>query len=747
MLVSALHWACGLAAARLPLGPPNHKGASVLPMLQRRQVLRTSLVAAGAALATAGVVTRPVAAAGLTPADPVIDLTFAPWWPTWNQTGRRLLAQATAEFATRPGRRGLRLHAVPGPEAGGQGTDSTISAMLAGEGPDVVTDTALAWPAYVSANLFENLTPYLRRDNVSTSIWAPQHVRVLSTGQGQMALPAYDGAQIYTYRQDILDDLGLRYPSPDWTYQDAEKLWRQCAGTIRGTHTHRWGAAINWWPSIWQPGNCILHGFGGALMDNSHTRCLLDDPASIAAGEWVMPLIWDKVASIDIVEHELASLSQGTVVFMLSGGWNVINDVLQNGTKFKWDYIPVPRYPQGRAAYQNDDFFGMNALSKHKDAVWEVMKWLTVEDYWQEFMARVWLLGPNRLDLWEKWEYWVQQAAPLLRTKAIHWYRDAIEGGYTYPHEFFRYQALQADILTNDVMGKLSQHQLDVVGAFHQLTRQINALEVAGRGEEAAQLVEMKTVAQYVAKAKASAFPVTYPAPPRSRPAAGLPPSDASPLVKVLPGGAIDMLAQGHAGITEFAGPGRMDNCTFAGSTFTLSRGSFRCRLVSVSLPKGGQIAGGAKVGLMARSSLSNAAADVAVFFAADHGIHALVRPIDGDLMSEEMASSASATTGLMGLQTVQVAATPPAGGNWLVRPIWLRLDLNGNVWTPYTSLDGKNWSIAGIPRLLAEFVGAWVGVFATSHCDFSVPHQYIRAVFDHVSGFAPTTAVQIGQF
>jgi len=68
---------------------------------------------------------------------------------------------------------------------------------------------------------------------------------------------------------------------------------------------------------------------------------------------------------------------------------------------------------------------------------------------------------------------------------------------------------------------------------------------------------------------------------------------------------------------------------------------------------------------------------------------------------------------------------------------VWFRLQLMNNIWTPYTSLDGSTWTMAGTPQLV-EFVGAWVGVFATS----ANAKQQIQAVFDHISGFAPTTQV-----
>jgi hypothetical protein len=157
-----------------------------------------------------------------------------------------------------------------------------------------------------------------------------------------------------------------------------------------------------------------------------------------------------------------------------------------------------------------------------------------------------------------------------------------------------------------------------------------------------------------------------------------------------------------------------------------------------VSLPQGGNPNfPSVKVGLMARGSLGNGSAAVAVFFAANRGIHAFGRPLDGYNLGDERAG---ATPGLRQQAAVQVAKTPAPGGNWLLQPVWFKLVVNANSWTPYTSIDGgKTWQVAGAPQVL-YFVGAWVGVFAASG-----NAKTVQAVFDNLSGFAPSTRVVIG--
>jgi multiple sugar transport system substrate-binding protein len=695
--------------------------------LVQRATQAAGLLAVGTALGSGG-----TAFAGLTRANPIIEVTFMPWWVYWDPAGQQLLKEAAAAFSSTPGRRGLRAVPLSGPQGGTATTGGVISAILAGQGPDVVADCCGAWVQYLGVNAAENLTPYLQRDNIPLSTWSRGQVEALATEHGQMGLPVYNGPVVYAVNLGLLDELGLPYPDPDWDYLEAAKLWRAAAGMNSATKTWRYGAGF-WWGSGWYASNFLLTGFGGAEMDATRTKCLLNDPHSIAAGEWIMPLFWDKVLTTDYGGEDTAFV-QGQMVMRPRGGWDVHYDAQYVGNKVKWDYFPVPKFPAGRATFSNNDFWIMNSQSPHKEAAWELLKWLTAEDYWQDFVMRATLLEPSKVSLWDRWEYYWQQAAPIFRTKQIGWYKDAALGGYAYPQQFFKYESSQADNLLSQAMAKLFNRQASVAEAFTQVAKQIDALEAAGPAIAAAQAKELQQTQAYVAKAKASAAAIAFPTPPEYAVGSGTAPTQAAQLVQVTPQGQITLSATG--GSLQ----GANDACVFAGSTFTTSKGEVRCRLVAVSLPKGGTLSNfpTAKVGLMARGSLGSGSAAVAVFFAANRGLHAFGRPLDGYNLGDERAGS---SPGLEAQAAVQVAKTPAAGGNWLLKPIWFRLVVDANVWTPYTSLDGgQTWQMAGTPQTV-YFAGAWVGVFAAS----GSAKQELQAVFDHVTGFSPSTRVVIG--
>lgn len=451
--------------------------------MTRRRALRAgtaaAAVSAGAALAACASTAAGKSSAAPSVATPVTELSFMPWWIHWDQTGKTLLQEQADTFTqTHPG---LRLTALPGPQGGGASTTGVIASILSGTGPDVVGDCCGAWVTYTSQGVFANLTPLMKRDNVPISTWAKAQAAALTTSQGQFGLPIYNGPVVFACRLDILDTLGLSYPDPAWTYKDAADLWTRCTGTfqVNGKSTHRYGANFWWDAQGWYAQSYLLYGFGGAQMDSTRTKCLLNEPGSVAAGNWVYPLLYSKVLG-----PQTGSLSGGTAAFVTAGGWSIPRNVVNWGSKFKWAYYPVPHWPQGRTTFNNNDFWGLNAQSKNPDAAWEVLKWLTYEDSWQRFCMKVALLAPCKVSLWAEFEAQLQATAPLLVNKGLKWFRDAAEGGYGYPEEFFKYNSSQATNAIGNAMGQIFDQKLAVQAGFAQAANQVNVLEASGATSE-----------------------------------------------------------------------------------------------------------------------------------------------------------------------------------------------------------------------------------------------------------------------
>jgi len=415
-----------MACEPIVRGGPN---ASFTRVFGRRSLLAAGAVAAlsGSVVAACGPArhtARPTGVSG------VIQISYQFHWTVsvpWTPAAKSLVnAFVQANFNSR--HRGLRavLYQPGDPGGGWAVTSATMGAMLAGNDPDIFCACCANLAPFVVYNLMLPLDTYLQRDNVDPSIWSAGHIRGLTWSNAVMALPAYNGPQVMGYRQDLLDDLGLGYPEPQWTYSDAAGLWAACSRQIG--EKQQYGAALQWYDG-W---DYLLHGFGGAYLSTDRRTCLIDRPGAIAAGEWFCEQLAHKVITY---RNDVSGLVDGTEVFSVLGGWDVFQEATRLGA-VKWDLVPLPQWPHGPFTFANNDFLGISSQSKHPDQAWELLHWLAVEPDFQRFLIRSTLVTPGLNALWEEWVALIQAAAPPLRTKQLQYYGDAARAGIGLPSNY-----------------------------------------------------------------------------------------------------------------------------------------------------------------------------------------------------------------------------------------------------------------------------------------------------------------------
>ena len=421
------------------------------------------LAAGGGALSACG-----PAKAAPTTAQSVIDLLFqAQWNAPWNTTAQRI-ANDFVQQQFNAKNRGLRARLWPG---GAGGASGVLAAAIAGaRTPDIVAGCCTAIPQYLSSGWLLPLEQRMRSSNVSPKLWSAGHMAALSLDGHQYALPSYEGPQVMVYRQDLLDSLGLPYPHANWNYTEAAALWQKCR-VVRG-NKRQVGASLEWFPGI----EYLLRGFGGTLLDSTHTHCLLDSPAAIRAGTWFYDLIF---SGATVYRNDVSGLTQSPPleVFSACGGWDLYNMATQLGTNYKWDILPVPTWPTGFATFVNSDFYGILRNTPHPGPAWTLLQWMAAEPEWTRFEMRTTFTEPALLSLWSEWETVVTAAAPPLRGKALHYFKDAALSGGTYPHLFFKNNGNFADKIIAAGLQEIASHKVGVSLGFKNIAQQVNAYE------------------------------------------------------------------------------------------------------------------------------------------------------------------------------------------------------------------------------------------------------------------------------
>lgn len=384
-----------------------------------------------------------------------------------------------------------------------------VAAIVAGApAPLLLAGCCASWP--LARPFLAPLDPYLRGANVPTDhFWSAAQLSAYQDASGLHGLPANSVCEAFLYRQDILDQLNLAYPTPDWTAADAARLWRACAGTAGGGQ-RRYGCTVPWEPSGPPEGlPAVVQGWGGRFASQDGTRCLLDQPAAIACGEYFMDLVWNGVATGgDGLPNP--GVFSGQVAFSQGAVPTIYDAVRQLGDQVKWDFISFPRWPVRPMTILHNNFYGVNAFAANKELAWELLRWAAVDGPWQQFCMKLTAAPPGPAPLLPQWETVLRSNAPILKHKALHYWTAPIAAGQAaYDYAFFKYQPVQVNALVGAFWPSLWQHKVGVSAGFKALAQQINAVQV-----QAANSPPPPTAAQRRAASQAAQrlFPAQGPA-------------------------------------------------------------------------------------------------------------------------------------------------------------------------------------------------------------------------------------------
>jgi hypothetical protein len=689
---------------------------------------RQALTAAAGAAAWGGIVGMGAARPAQAAANPVV-LVWRPWYNFPNATtpaGQRLLYEGTAPFrAQHPG---LDIQMT---FLGYQG--ATVAAILGGDGPDVFEDWVIS--DYTDQGLLLNLAPYIQQDNLDLSVYPAGMISYLQAngqsapeGKGFYALPDYLHTLGQAVNLDVVNQLGLSAPQPEWTYQDWANFWLKTTYKSNVPTKARTGGALYWWCGHGNggaPGDWYWHAWGGGYVDPANNaNTIIDSPASLAFAEYFVALMdegaltpWGNASAFP--SGGQVSLPRGS-----AGGlpWSAAN---WRGTT--WSIFPMPLGSQGRFTAAFESFYAINGATRQPELSWEFLKWLCYETAWPRFMMRLALQGPAHKALWPEWQRIVVDAAPPLRHVGLETLVAQVERDELWTGAPFRYSDTQAGNIIGTYVSQILDHQTSVAAGLRAAAREIRALQVNG-GTYARQ-----TVAALQAMERGA----TLSPPPVD--GLGAPPTPP-------PQGAF---TAGTGGSYTLVGDGAdvwnpTGNCVFAGSSSTAATADFICRVVALANLDCPHLSQWAKAGLMVCGDLSDVASALTLEVTGHNGVYWQVLATPSAGWQAGGPSSPTAPTGLVGNQVLTLATLPKAAGqNDLIKPLWLRLHRERTAWTPYTSWDGKTWTQAAAP-LGMDVGGAWVGLFATAHNSSFQGKGRVRATFDHLN-FPVSKVVQIG--
>lgn len=389
------------------LNQKNRASLGTKPNLSRRDFLRLA-GAAGASAVLAGC--SPQAARPRPQNGEKIQLVYQDSREEWVIP---MVQEMLAQFHdTHPH---IQVYYSPEPEGSQNKEKKMLDEMQAGTAPDVFQGCCSWFPIWAQRGYTLDLRPYVAADLDQESIadWDQAQYRALFTLDGQQyGLPKYHGALGLYYNKDLFDRYRVAYPDHSWNHTDYQEAMK------RLTHDRDADGRTDLWGSqtyiTWDRLQVHVNGWGGHLVDPDDPAIIrMGEPAALAALEWLRARMWDDQSmatplDVNNIWPDDAFLS-GQIAMLEEGSWR-LRHILSNAT-FRIGVAPFPAGPARKVTLTTTDGFGIYAGTKHPQAAWELVKFLTGKEYGLA-LARAGFLQPARLSLVEDWVKIVRATFP-----------------------------------------------------------------------------------------------------------------------------------------------------------------------------------------------------------------------------------------------------------------------------------------------------------------------------------------------
>jgi multiple sugar transport system substrate-binding protein len=254
----------------------------------------------------------------------------------------------------------------------------------AGELPDIIyVHGSRAYP-WAREGILLNIQSYADADTeFDVDGIFPEALRLYKYEDEIHSLPYDHGPVILGYNKTMFDEVGMDYPSEEWTMDDFREA--ALALTIPG---ERWGYS-GYYGTINlgnESGVAHLGPWGGATFNDDETGLVIDSDESRAALEWWFSMMHTDHAIPN--ELERGSFTAGVYLSGLVGMFGLATwgtPEMAEFATFEWDVAPWPMGPEGRATGSFGSGFGATRDSANPDAAWRYLSaYLNVEG--MEFM-------------------------------------------------------------------------------------------------------------------------------------------------------------------------------------------------------------------------------------------------------------------------------------------------------------------------------------------------------------------------
>jgi multiple sugar transport system substrate-binding protein len=259
-------------------------------------------------------------------------------------------------------------------EPGDRAMDKLQAMVAAGNPPDVMSIHGAYFMPMAAKGALLDLEPIVSDPGFELKDFYPGLVDQCRYEGKLFSLPRYTSVYVLFYNKDLFDAAGLKYPDSNWAWDDYLAAAKKLTVSSADPDKRRMGCVIDFWgariyPWVWAA--------GGEILDKSGKRCLLDQPETQEALQFLVDLRheWKVCPPTTQVEkrQNIAMFTNGKVAMFQTGAWDI--QAMQEAKTLRWDIAPLPMKKQ-HATLLGMENYAIAAGTKHPKEAGELFKFL-----------------------------------------------------------------------------------------------------------------------------------------------------------------------------------------------------------------------------------------------------------------------------------------------------------------------------------------------------------------------------------
>lgn len=275
------------------------------------------------------------------------------------------------------------------------------------------------------------LNDLMERDGIDLADFWPAQV-AQNTYEGQLMTLPYDFSNVAIYyNKTMFDEVGVPYPTNDWTWEDAFEIAEAFKDGEPGDQT-RWGLEVHTWDWMMMG---LMHAGGGATFSEDLRSCVVNSPENAA----VLQQIQDQIAAGNVVHRGMTPAGldpflTGSIAMETQGSWAAYYILDGIGDAFEWDIVKLPRGSSGLSSVSAaGGAWGIAPTTEDVDVAWEFLKYVTSTESTNILISQNLRSVPGRLSSVPLWNE--VAASELWKGRYVHVFpeqmlEDAINWAY-----------------------------------------------------------------------------------------------------------------------------------------------------------------------------------------------------------------------------------------------------------------------------------------------------------------------------